>query len=163
MSGKNLDEILTKVRTGAIEALQQRIEPESLGAVVRRAMALDRNKRYPSVAELQNEIAAYQAGFATRAEHATLPKQLWLAIRRHRVEASVAAVAAAALVALGAIYFIHVKEERDRANAALRSLATAAPLFAGEAKILAENGRITEAIQRLDYALTSHYTKAGSG
>ena len=56
--------------------------PDSLAAVVRKAMSLDRAARYASVADLQRDIGAYQGGFATGAEKAGRWKRASLAIKR---------------------------------------------------------------------------------
>ena len=64
--------------------------PESLAAVAMKAMSLKKQDRYQSVKELQQEIEAYQSGFATRAEGASLWKIFKLFIRRHKSAAGVA-------------------------------------------------------------------------
>ena len=58
--------------------------PASLEAVVLQAMAPEKGDRYQRVADLQRDIAAYQNGFATAAEHASVMKQLVLLIKRHK-------------------------------------------------------------------------------
>ena len=57
-------------RTGALQKgrAPHRAIPESLAAVVRKAMAFDRAARYGSVRALQRDIAVFQGGFATSAE-----------------------------------------------------------------------------------------------
>ena len=57
--------------------------PESLEAVVLKAMAPNPADRYYSVRELRNDILAYTSGFATKAEHASLGKKIKLFIYRN--------------------------------------------------------------------------------
>ena len=77
--------------------------PESLAAVVRKAMAFDRDQRYWSVPEFQAEITAYQAGFATAAERAGPWKQAVLFVRRNRA----VSIATAAALAPGSPVPLH--------------------------------------------------------
>jgi Leucine-rich repeat (LRR) protein len=160
IAGKNLAEILGNARIGRIEPGADKLPhvpggraPESLQAVVRKATALKPEDRYQSVSELQAEVTAYQRGFATRAENATLWKQLTLAIRRYKREVGLVALALLVLVGLGAYSFARVTRERNRAKVALRELAGAAPAFATQARSYALAGKFKEAIERLDYAL----------
>ena len=89
-TGRSVDEILEKVRRGAVEwdseeALGRRATavenrrsqsiPASLLAVCQKALALDRDQRYWVVEELQADLTAHQNGFATRAESAGAWKQ----------------------------------------------------------------------------------------
>ena len=113
VEGKSLDEVLTKVRRAAITPIQgygtnsPRISknserghpvslrvPPALVAVVMKALSLQPAARYQSVAELAQDIAAYQGGFATRAEKAGTLRQVALLVRRHK------AVSAALVVLL---------------------------------------------------------------
>jgi serine/threonine protein kinase len=73
--------------------------PASLEAVVLKAMAHEQSDRYPSVAEFQKELTAYQRGYATEAEHAGFIKRLSLFLKRHRSIAG--AAAAVVLVTVG--------------------------------------------------------------
>ena len=67
--------------TGRLRSRPSHI-PDSLAAIVRKAMSLDRAARYASVADLQRDIGAYQGGFATGAEKAGRWKRASLAIKR---------------------------------------------------------------------------------
>ena len=90
--------------------------PESLAAVVRQAMAFDRDQRYWSVPELQAEITAYQAGFATAAERAGPWKQAVLFVRRNRAVSIATAAALVLLAVVSAAFTARVVRERDRAE-----------------------------------------------
>ncbi|HYR57950.1 MAG TPA: protein kinase, partial [Chthoniobacteraceae bacterium] len=164
ISGRSSDEILTKVQAGDIAwpqlarlgpHLPGRRVPDSLAAVCRKALALDRENRYSSVGGLQADIAAYQAGFATSAEKAGTWKQLQLLIARHR----------AVSAALGVIFLLcvvftanalrernYAEREAQRASRALADLQKTAPalrqLADGEARVL----HFDRALDELDAA-----------
>jgi len=74
--------------------------PDSLAAVVRKAMAFQPAARYASVAELQRDIEAYQNGFATSAEKAGAWKQLTLFVKRKKA----ASIGLAAVLLIGGIF-----------------------------------------------------------
>ncbi len=130
--------------------------PDSLAAVMRKAMALDPAARYRSVEELQADLLAYQSGFATSAENAGLGKQLLLALRRHKIAA--AGVAAVLLVGatLGTKAVLAGKRaERGeaKANAALADLKASAPALLQLAESEADSQRFASALGKLDAAL----------
>ncbi len=127
--------------------------PESLAAVVRKAMAWRPEDRYASVPELQREVAAYQAGFATKAESASLIRQINLLVRRHRALAASFAGSALALAALAGVAFGRVKEARDRAERALAELRGAAPTFEAQSRALMATGQLDEALAKIGYAV----------
>ena len=100
--------------------------PDALSAVAMKALALNRDARYRSAAELARDISAYQAGFATAAEKAGTLTQLRLFIRRHRVLSAAAVV----IVLLTAFFITRLSHERDVAE----TNADLAKRNAGEAK-----------------------------
>ncbi|EDM28826.1 probable threonine/tyrosine-specific protein kinase [Lentisphaera araneosa HTCC2155] len=57
--------------------------PQSISAVIKKAMAQEANLRYSKVQELQNEISNFMGGFATAAEDAGFLKELKLLFRRN--------------------------------------------------------------------------------
>lgn len=93
-AGTGLAEVLSSVITGKIEPLPRTLPalahlpgrrvPESLAAVVMKALSLSPEMRYATVVELQADITQYQQGFATRAENAGLVKQVSLLIKRNK-------------------------------------------------------------------------------
>jgi serine/threonine protein kinase len=120
VEGENSNAVLIKVCTGQIVPPAEQIEgplrrphlpggrmPESLSAVTIKAMALEQSARYQSVPELQRDVQAYQNGFATIAEHASLAKQLLL-IRRHKAVFSTAFAAALLIIVLTVGFIIKV-------------------------------------------------------
>lgn len=140
VTGKTPVEVIGKVGCGQIEPLlgKQGSDapllahlpggriPASLAAVVRKAMALDRAKRYATVEALQADIAAYQNGFATGAERAGLGKQVLLLIRRNRGVFATAFSAWFVITALAVWFVINLRVsegvavmERNTAQGAL--------------------------------------------
>ncbi len=144
--GRSSAEVLRNVRAGKLVPLPEACAekrpphlpggrpPESLIAVVRKAMAFERGERYAGVKALQTEIAAYQNGFATSAEQASLWKLASLFLRRHRT----VSIAAALLVLSGVIFTINLVRARNRAEHA-SAQAVAARLVADEQRDAAED------------------------
>lgn len=101
ITGKDTKDILAKTANGDFLPPQKRSPerkiPYSLEAVVMKAMALKPEDRYESVEALQNEVRAYQEGFATEAENAPFHRLLMLLFKRH---AALSILSAAALVVI---------------------------------------------------------------
>lgn len=133
VSGTRIEQLIARVSAGDLDPLMpdpadeavSRVPlrhlpgatiPEGLSAVVRRAMAHEPGDRYQSVGELQHEITAFQQGYATIAERAGFGRQLWLAVRRHRREATVASAGLFLLVVVAVAAFQRVRAERDEAR-----------------------------------------------
>lgn len=123
--------------------------PDSLAAVVRKALALHPSARYQTVADLQADLAAYQNGFATGAERAGLFKQAQLFLRRNKT----AAAAAVAIVALTAAFTAKVIAEGRRAEKALTNLRAAAPTLISQARDLVDQQKFDEALDKISFAL----------
>ena len=83
-----------------LDHLPGRTVPDSLVAVVLKAMALRPEDRFESVKELQADVAAYQSGRATSAEQARPWKQFKLLVARNKT--LFAAIAAIFVVLLAA-------------------------------------------------------------
>ncbi|MEQ1862137.1 MAG: WD40 repeat domain-containing serine/threonine-protein kinase, partial [Chthoniobacteraceae bacterium] len=91
--------------------------PAALSSVAMTALRLDKAQRYQSVAEFSADIEAYQAGFATKAEHAGLAKQLVLLIRRNKGIFTTAAAAWFIVTALAVWFVINLRAKERRAVA----------------------------------------------
>jgi tetratricopeptide (TPR) repeat protein len=89
--------------------------PESLSAVVMRALKVEAHHRYQTVKELQKEIEAYQSGFATKAEGAGTWRQIQLLVRRHKT-ATAALVAIAALLLAASWINFRARIDADKAR-----------------------------------------------
>jgi len=114
--GKSLPDGATE--PGAAEPLPhlpgQRV-PQSLAAVVAKALALDPGDRYQSAPELQRDVEAYLHGFATEAEQAGLIKQFALLVKRHKGIFAAAGIAACVLLAMAALFVAGLNRERRNA------------------------------------------------
>lgn len=130
--------------------------PTALSSVVMKSLRLEKAQRYQSVAEFSADIEAYQSGFATKAEDASLSQQLVLLIKRHRGIFSTAA-AALMLIAVLAVWFIinlQAKERRALAGEqtalvekeAARRSAARASLSLAEASLREGNGTAMQAV-----------------
>ncbi len=100
----------------------QRI-PEGLSAIVMKAMELEPANRYQSVVELQADLTAHQAGFATKAERASMWRQALLFGGRHKRELAIFLTLAVVIQAL--LVDVHRRaqpaEERGEGERAARA------------------------------------------
>jgi Leucine-rich repeat (LRR) protein len=164
--GETVELIVERVRTGKVDFgslthatrsarghrlphLPDGLVPESLCAVVRKAMALEPAARYASVKDLQADIEAYQNGFATKAEGASVTRQIALFVRRNKT----VALATAAVLLVGAIFGTRAVVEGRRAKAALARLQATAPTFAAQAAALVEAQKFNEALDKIAFAI----------
>ena len=123
--------------------------PDSLAAVVRKAMSLGRTGRYQSVADFQRDIEAYQGGFATGAEKAGKWKRFTLFVKRNKA----ASIGVAAVLVLSIGFMAKVIAEGRRAERALSSLRRAAPSLAAQAQSLVAEQKLDDAVEKLDFAI----------
>lgn len=129
-------ETIVNVRLGLIEPFEKsdpvpnlrhdlwRV-PAPLLAVVRKAMALDREERFPAVRNLAADVDAYFGGFATSAEKINFAGQLWLLVKRHRGYSTAALLLI--VITIGFMIRLIASERRANENAkAAQANATAA-------------------------------------
>ena len=121
--------------------------PAALSAVAMKALARDAENRYQSVSALQQDIAAYQGGFATTAERANAFRLLLLLIGRHRTEVALVITALGIMVGMAA----HFTNQVTRTLAELKETA---PTFYGEARSLVEELKFGQALAKLNYAIS---------
>ncbi|MBI5801587.1 MAG: protein kinase [Verrucomicrobia bacterium] len=121
--------------------------PSALSAVAMKALARDSAKRYPTVAALQLDIAAYQGGFATAAEQASAARLLLLLVRRHRTEFVLSFVSLALMLALAAHF-------TSKVTRTLAELKETAPTFFVEARTLVDEFKFAKALAKIDYAIS---------
>ncbi|HEY3898589.1 MAG TPA: protein kinase [Chthoniobacter sp.] len=131
--GRTSTEVIQNVRAGQIvpfaEACgKKRLPhlpggrlPESLGAVVLKAMSLQKGQRYATVKALQVELEAYQSGFATSAEQAGAWKLAGLFLRRNRA----VSIAAGLLLLSGLIFSLNLVRAYRRIEEAVKQAVTA--------------------------------------
>lgn len=178
VTGDSVDEVLTRVASGAItpptnynrrnthitritrplpppqpitppELLHcpDRRIPTPLSAVAMKALARDRARRYQTVAALQQDIAAYQGGFATTAEGASAFRLLLLMMRRHRTEFILIALSLTMMLALAATF-------TRKVTRTLTELRETAPTFFAEAKSLVDELKFAKALAKVNYAIS---------
>jgi serine/threonine protein kinase len=141
--------------------------PDGLAAVVMKALELDPALRYQNAEDLQADIAAFQGGFAPKAERASPLKHTVLFAGRHKTEVAlfVFFLIVVNVVVIG--FFLQLTRERDRAQAnerralqnerlaamRLEELRGTAPTYAEEAQQLMDDQRLPEALDKVDYAI----------
>ncbi len=113
------EEVMQKTMDGKIhspmQAYPKRHVPESLNAVVMKAMALNPADRYSSVEELQQEVQRYLAGYATSAENAGFRKLLRLLYHRNRAASWSIGVALLVLVSGATVFVQKLRHSEGRA------------------------------------------------
>lgn len=176
VEGKTIDEVLTKVSNGEIATpttyntakdpkrvtkvpgLAEKVRlrhlpaervPEALAAVAMKAMTKDSDKRYQDVQQLQNDIEAFQGGFATQAEDAGTIKQLSLFVKRNKL----ATLSAAAIAILGIGFLVTAYLGSQKIVSVSRE---AAPEFVDKAREALEGGRPEDSRKAVDTALALH-------
>jgi len=141
--------------------------PDGLSAVVMKAMHHEPEKRYQSVDEMQEDITAWQGGFATKAERAGLRKQLLLFAARRKTEVALFGLGLVVLIAVVIGFIYQLAGEKNRALASekravnsellaadrLAELRGTAPTFYAEAASLAEERRFDDALDKINYAI----------
>ncbi len=120
--------------------------PSALSAVAMKALARDQTRRYQTVAALQQDIAAYQGGFATSAEGASALRLMLLLVRRHRTEFVLVALSLAMMLGLAAAFTHKVTQT-------LAELKDTAPTFYAEAKSLVDELKFAKALAKVNYAI----------
>jgi len=93
---------------------------EALSAVTMKCLEKAPGDRYANVAALQQDIAAYQGGFATEAEDAGPARQFWLLVQRHRAVFRSVAAAVVLLFAITTVYLVHLQKTLDREKQATK-------------------------------------------
>ncbi len=87
-----VETVLKKTVEGRVIPPNERVDhfvPESLNAVVMKAMALNPADRYKSVVNLRQEVHKYLMGYSTLAENAGFAKEFKLFYRRNRTSSNI--------------------------------------------------------------------------
>ena len=90
--------------------------PESLSAVVMKAMALEPTDRYASVRDLITDVRAFLGGFSPVAHKSGLSTEFLLFYRRHRVSCNLAAAFLAMVVLVTALFVDRLSDKRAQAE-----------------------------------------------
>jgi len=126
VEGHRTDDVLTKVREGAIVSPSTQTGeglphcplgrvPDALSAVAMKALALCSEDRYIAAGELRQQIENWQAGYATDAEDASFWRHLRLFVARHKTEVRLIAAAAVLLAVVVATFVVKVNKEKNAA------------------------------------------------
>ncbi len=164
VDGGSALEIVEKVGRGELDPPPKVVRPHwpggrvpaSLEAVRGKAMAFDPARRYPSVPDLQSDIVAYQSGFATSAEAASVATQAVLFFKRNR-GVSISVLGGLALLAALSSLFIwslqHQLAEKEvllgERNTALTEKEGALVLAEEKTKEAEDNARQSAESERL--------------
>lgn len=96
LAGHPVEEVIAATAYGRIppvtEAAAGRYVPPALEAICRKAMMVNPDERYQSVAELRADIQAFSAGFAPEAENASPLRKTALFINRNFLESMMAGI-----------------------------------------------------------------------
>ena len=118
--GRTADEVLDRVLKGPPEPIDQRQPdaPPELCTVVAKAMAYDKQQRYPTATELTEELRRFQTGQLIASHRYSRGELARRFLRRNRGPVAVGA-AATALLLVGSVASVQrIRQERDRARAA---------------------------------------------
>ncbi len=150
-------EVLEKVKAGQITVptklanepnaavlvhCPERRVPDALAAVAMEALQRDGAKRYPAVEALQRDVAAWQSGYAPRAEHAGRLRQFRLSIRRNGSLAAAASIIVLLGIGLG---WQHLRHDESRREDIAR-LQRSAPICHKQAGALIAQGNFPDAL-----------------
>jgi len=117
----------------------ERSIPESLDAVVMKALARDPQNRYQSALELQEEIQQFLGGYSTRAENPGFLREARLFLSRNRTPAVIAFLSLVVLTVLS-VLFVQRLDRMARATGAERQRAE---------RIAAQKGEVQAQYQSL--------------
>jgi serine/threonine protein kinase len=162
IDGENSRDIMSKVASGNFEPARkatlgsQRLPhlphgrvPDALSAVAQKAMANNAVDRYQTIRDLQSDIEAYQAGFATTAENAGKVKQGFLLLKRQRYLVGALVV----LIAFLTVFAAQLIRERRTTARTLLHLRAAAPALAEQARNFLAHGQTQEAVEKISFAI----------
>jgi WD40 repeat protein len=107
----------TEGKVDDVEALAPRA-PRELVAILRRCLAADPARRYPTAAALAADVEAFQRGAVVSAYAYTPRERALRFVRKNRNVLAAAALCAVAIAGIGAAAWWNVLAERDRAQAA---------------------------------------------
>ena len=107
---------------GPIERFPDKEIPQSLDAVVCKAMAHEKKNRYKSVDELKNEVNNFLTGRSTLAEKAGFLKELKLFFKRNKQICTVVLVAGLTIIIGALIFFLEIQKSKMATETALSEL-----------------------------------------
>jgi serine/threonine protein kinase len=137
-------------------AQHRQADPDKLTKIIRgdldwivmKALEKDRNRRYDTANGIAQDLRHHLNNESITARPPTTAYLLGKLVKRHKT-AVVAGTAIAASLVVGIAASVW---QAVRANAALDELRATAPALAGQAASLASQGRLQEAVEKLEYA-----------
>ena len=142
--------ILDKVRAGDVTFPE---EHSSAVAVCKKAMAVNRDKRYSSVELLSLELRKLQGGYAVEAENPGLLKLVFMTFNRHKAVSCLSLFLILFVVIGSLLYFNRIKEQRVIAESqkkiaekALKDLQKTSPVYLDRAKHSIAAGKFDDAL-----------------
>ena len=99
--------------------------PQSLDAVVNKAMSWSKDERYQSVEAFKNEVTQYLLGHSTNAEEAGFFRELSLFVKRNRQTCLVASGLILTLILLTIVFIVEIKKSQTETENAFRQLTEA--------------------------------------
>ncbi len=141
--------------------------PEGLAAIVLKAMAYEPEGRYAKVEDLQDDITAWQNGFAPKAERAGLRKQIILWATRHKDKVALFSVFAVVFHVAVISLFLSLKNQRDLAqkneqlakdrgdqlDIAFADLQGTGPVFFNQSREFIQKKEFDKALEKIDAAI----------
>lgn len=133
------DEVLDKIQKGEWDFKTQYLPflPNSLKAVISKAMALAEEDRYSDVNELKKEIELYMGGHSTKAQDASLWTEIYLFIHRHKWPSFIALGLTIIIILLTGTFIVKLKESTQAAQLAAQQ-AQEQKQLANELRVKAE-------------------------
>jgi serine/threonine protein kinase/Leucine-rich repeat (LRR) protein len=123
--------------------------PDVLSKVAMTAMAFDAAERYTDVRALQEDIAAWQSGHATRAENAGWQRRTALFVARHKATA----FALLAVFLSGLVFLTRAYVEEQHTQAELNRLREGIPFIQADVRSQITAGRFGSALNRVETLL----------
>jgi WD40 repeat protein len=113
--GKTTEEILLALHQRPPVPLQERAPraPKELLAIVSKAMARQKEARYPSAKELAKDLRRFQEGQLVAAYQYTTSERLLRWIKRNKASLAFASLSVAGLLIMGIVSYSQVRRERD--------------------------------------------------
>ncbi len=129
-AGSNAQEIVDQAVAGPPQPVDEREPgtPADLAAIVRKAMARDREQRYATAGELAADLKRFQTGQLVAAHRYTASQLFWRWLRRRRLAISIGATAIVAIAGIAAVSVWRIVAAKTAAEA-------------GRYKLLEERGR----------------------
>lgn len=147
IEGKTVDCVLERTQEGVLETPNKKLESRQidlgLEALVMKALVVEPDDRYPSVAALKADLEKYSRGFATEAEDAGFLTQLKLLLMRHKKTVAMLAACLAVITGVVVYAFSHISKERTKAVGARKDAETAQQVAEQNLKLLQDEQNVS--------------------